>query len=110
MALYAYHDTYKKLPPAVVRDNDGKPLYSWRVHVLPYLEQGPVYNKFNLNEPWDSPQNKALLEPTPICFRTPWGWPGPDDPPGTTRYLAFTGPGTAFERAGLAWKDFPDGL
>jgi Protein of unknown function (DUF1559) len=106
LALHGYHDTYRKLPPAVVRDKNGKPLYSWRVALLPFLEQNPLYQKFQLDEPWDSPHNKSLLEPTPRCYATPW----PDDPPGTTRYQGFTGPGTAFERDGLTLKDFPDGL
>ena len=49
-------------PPAAIRSKDGKPLLSWRVAALPYLEQKPLYDKFHLDEPWDSPHNKALLK------------------------------------------------
>jgi hypothetical protein len=105
-ALHNYHGVFKEFPPAVVRDKDGRSLYSWRVLLLPFLEHDHVYRNFKLDEPWDSPHNKDLLEPTPYCY-----WPRAylDDPPGTTRYQMLVGPGTAFERPGLTWKDFPDG-
>jgi hypothetical protein len=35
---------------------------SWRVKLLPYLEQDHLYRQFKLNEPWDSPHNQALLK------------------------------------------------
>jgi hypothetical protein len=98
IALHTYHDVFKKPPPVVVRDKEGKPLYSWRILMLPYLEEKPLYEQFRLDEPWDSPQNLKLLEATPECYRVYW----PDDPPGKTRYQLFTGPGTALE-PGLPW-------
>lgn len=104
-ALHDYHAVHKKLPPAVIRDKDGKPLYSWRVALLPFLEQDALYWRLHLDEPWDNPHNKGLLEPTPPCYALGW----PEEPPGTTCYQVFTGPGTAFERDGLTWKDFPNG-
>ena len=107
VALHDYHESFGKLPPAVVRDKDGRPLYSWRVLLLPFLEQNHLYKQLKLDEPWDSPHNKPLVAQTPKCY-LPHG--GGMDPPGLTRYLAFVGPGTAFERDGLTWKDFPDGL
>lgn len=45
-----------ELPPAVKRGKDGQALLSWRVWLLPFLEQGNLFNQFNLDEPWDSPQ------------------------------------------------------
>jgi hypothetical protein len=109
LALQSYHEVYKRLPPAVVTDKQGRPLYSWRVLLLPFLEEGPLYRQFKLDEPWDSPDNKKLLEGTPRCYQ-PFG--GGNDGPGLTRYQVFVGPGTAFERPGLrlAPKDIPDGL
>jgi hypothetical protein len=108
-ALHAYHDIYKKLPPAVVTDQQGRPLYSWRVLLLPFLEEKRLHERFRLDEPWDSPHNKPLLDKTPRCYQ-PLG--GGNDPPGLTRYQIFVGPGTAFERPGLTLtpEDFPDGL
>jgi hypothetical protein len=105
-ALLDYHESFGRLPPAVVTDKNGKPLYSWRVALLPFLEQGSLYNQFKLDEPWDSPHNKPLLAKTPRCYLPALG---SNDAPGLTRYQVFVGPGTAFERDGLTWDDFTDG-
>jgi hypothetical protein len=106
-ALHAYDDNFRHLPPAIVTDKNGKALYSWRVLLLPFLEQDSLYKQFHLGEPWDSPHNRQFLERTPRCYSPGLG---KEDPPGTTRYRVFVGPGTAFERPGLTWDDFPDGL
>jgi hypothetical protein len=104
LAFHEYHLKHGQLPPAVVNDKDGKPLYSWRVLLLPYLEQEPLYRQFKLDEPWDSPHNEQFLKTTPEPFRE-------RADPGLTHFQVMTGPGTAFERPGLTWKkDFPDGL
>ncbi len=106
-ALRHYHDVYGRLPPAVVRGKDGSPLYSWRVALLPFLEAQDLYDQFRPDEPWDGPHNKHLAEETPPCYRPHLAG---SDPPGLTRYQVFVGPGTAFERDGLTWADFPAGL
>jgi len=105
-AIHSYHAAYKKLPPAVVRDKDGKPLYSWRVAILPFVEEEPLYRRFKLEEPWDSPHNKELLRQIPAVY---WN-PRSDAGDGTTCYQVIVGPGTAFERDRLTFHDFPDGL
>src|SRR5439155_535672 len=51
-AIRAYHEVFGHLPPAVVKDNQGQPLYSWRVLLLPFLEQDALYKEFHLDEPW----------------------------------------------------------
>jgi hypothetical protein len=104
LAMHSYYDEHRELPPAVVRDKTGKPLYSWRVLLLPYLEQQALYKEFRLDEPWDSPHNKKLATQTPIPFGMG------DDGPGLTCFQVLVGPGTAFEKPGLTLKDFPDGL
>ena len=58
-------------PPPRSPTRDGRPLLSWRVAILPYLECDPRYSKFHLDEPWDSPHNLALLEPTAVLLRLP---------------------------------------
>ena len=50
---------------------DGKPLLSWRVHLLPYIEEEALYRQFHLDEPWDSPNNKPLLARMPKVYATP---------------------------------------
>jgi len=58
-------------PPAVVTDADGKPLYSGRVLLLPYLEQEALYNAFIKDEPWDGPANKLVTQQTLEFFTDP---------------------------------------
>lgn len=67
LGLHNYHDAYRTFP-AVNKDNKG---LSWRVHILPFIEQKALYDQFNLNEPWDSPTNKALLAQMPPDFASP---------------------------------------
>jgi hypothetical protein len=107
LALRAYHENNGRLPPAVVHDGDGRPLYSWRALLLPYLEEDALYQQFKLDQPWDSHHNRRLLEPTPRSYVPALGG---KDGPGLTRYQVLVGRGTAFERDGLCWDDFPKGL
>jgi hypothetical protein len=110
MALRIYHDKFGSFPPAAVHDADGKPLYSWRVLLLPFLEQEALYARFHLDEPWDSPHNLTLLSPAPRPFRPPTDIVSAD--PSLTYYQVFVGPGAAFEGdKGLKIPDdFPDGI
>src|SRR5262249_21275015 len=71
-ALHEYSDAHdRRFPPAAHGDRDGRPLLSWRVLVLPYLAQKPLYDQFRLDEPWDSPHNIRLLERIPPVFNLP---------------------------------------
>src|SRR5262245_61617464 len=92
-ALLGYFDQNGRLPPAKVRDRAGRTLYSWRVVLLPFLDAKELYQQFKLDEPWDSPDNKKLLEQMPKCYKPKFGG---DDAPGLTRYRVLVGPGTAF--------------
>jgi prepilin-type processing-associated H-X9-DG protein len=92
-ALHNYHDTFRAFPPAVVRAPDGRPLYSWRVAILPFIEQEPLYRRFKLDEPWDSPNNKPLLQQMPPLY-APVRGSTPE--PFCTYYQFFTGPNTPF--------------
>jgi Protein of unknown function (DUF1559) len=101
---------HNQLPPAVVADKAGRPLYSWRVVLLPYFDEddcNAIHKEFHLDEPWDSDHNITLSRRTPGVYRSPLT--RREDEVGLTFYQAFTGPGTAFERPGLTWNDFPDG-
>src|SRR5262249_15119582 len=71
LALIQYSDNFARMPPAVVYGPNGQPLYSWRVLILPYIEQQPLYQQFHLNEPWDSPHNMALLSQMPKTYQHP---------------------------------------
>src|SRR2546421_12689862 len=92
--MHGYHDTHKHFPPAALRGKEGKPLLSWRVLLLPYLEQDSLYKEFHLDEPWDSEHNKKLLARMPKLFA------GPDEKAlaaHETHYQAFVGKGAVFE-------------
>lgn len=71
LAMLNYESANKSLPPSAIRDSDGRPLLSWRVAILPYLEQGELYKQFHLDEPWDSPHNLKLLEKMPSVYADP---------------------------------------
>ncbi len=73
LAMHNFHDVYRALPAPASVDKDGKPLLSWRVHVLPFLEQQALYQKFHLDEPWDSEHNKKLIKQMPDVFKSPGG-------------------------------------
>jgi len=94
LAMHNYHDTYKCFPPAYVADEDGRPMHSWRVLLLPYLEQQPLYEQYNFDEPWDSPANLALADIMPDVFRCP---SDPSTPFSNTSYAMIVGPGTLFD-------------
>jgi len=94
LALHNYHDTYGSFPPAVVTDAKGKPLYSGRVLLLPYMEQSALYASFDLTQPWDSPRNMPISQTSVIQFVDP-GSPNPGA--GQTDFLFVTGKGTIFE-------------
>ena len=108
LAMHNYAASAKdgRFPPAAIR-KDGKPLLSWRVAVLPYLDQKDLYDKFHLNEPWNSPHNKTLLNKMPDVYAPV---DRVDEPRISTYYQVFTGPGALFEdKRGPRIVDVTDG-
>lgn len=87
LAMHNYHDSYRAFPAGYNADKDGKALLSWRVHILPFVEGADLYEQFHLDEPWDSPHNKALIEQMPEVYRAP----GSKNEPGMTNYLGVGG-------------------
>src|SRR4051794_15304748 len=71
IAMSNYESAKKRLPAAAIYDKAGKPLLSWRVAILPYLDENNLYKQFHLNEPWDSPHNRSLIGKMPDVFRSP---------------------------------------
>jgi hypothetical protein len=91
IAFHDYNDSMGRLPPAIVYDKTGKPLYSWRVLILPYLEGDPIYKRFHFHEAWDSPHNRELLSLMPRCYAHPKSSSKTD-----THYQVFNGPGALY--------------
>jgi hypothetical protein len=107
LALHNFHDVHNHFP-ADVRGKDGKPLLSWRVLLLPFLEQQALFNDVRLDEPWDSPHNQLLLERMPPVFAVPSS-PADD---GMTFYRGFSSKMAVFDSTaveGIAMQDITDG-
>lgn len=72
LAMHNFEATYKLLPNDLGPDRrKTKANLSWRVHLLPYIEEVALYNEFHMDEPWDSPHNIKLLERMPATYRDP---------------------------------------
>ena len=106
LAMHMYASAYNHLPARASFDKQGKPLLSWRVHLLPFIEQDSLYKQFRLDEPWDSEHNRALVAKMPQIFRSPSGNAGP----GLSHYLGVSGKGLALDGAKeLKFSDIRDG-
>jgi RNA polymerase sigma factor (sigma-70 family) len=107
LAMHNYLMLNGRFPAAAIR-MDGEPLLSWRVALLPFLDQAELYNKFHLDEPWDSPNNKPLLDQMPDIYASVAR--KKEDPKYSTYYQVFVGPGAMFEGdQGTRIEDITDG-
>jgi hypothetical protein len=109
LAFHNYHDTYGVLPPPTVYSKDGKkPLYSWRVAILPFIEENNLYKQFKLDEPWDSENNKPLLDKLPKLYAPVTG---KSKEKTTTHYQLLVGGGAMFdEKQKTRMASVTDGL
>lgn len=106
MALMNYHDTHGTFPPAYIADENGKPMHSWRVLILPWLEEQALYDQYRFDEPWNSPHNQSLARYMPRSYRSP------TEPfsPTRTNVVVIVGPETAFPGTrSTKLADFKDG-
>jgi hypothetical protein len=94
LGMLMHESTMRKFPKAAICDKQGKPLLSWRVALLPYIEETGLYQRFHLDEPWDSEHNKKLLALMPATFASP---DAAAVRPGMTRYLVPTAGGEQVE-------------
>lgn len=129
LAMHNYHQEYGSFPPAFVLGPDGRKWHSWRVLILPYLEQRPLYDEYRFDEPWDGPNNRKLLTKMPQIFACPSrpceaqpsallaigvlacnDRPGPSVANGFTSYAAVLGQDCSFRGAQLvSLKEITDG-
>ncbi|MCE5268205.1 MAG: DUF1559 domain-containing protein [Planctomycetaceae bacterium] len=108
LAIHNYAQANRTMPPAYTVDKAGKPLLSWRVLILPYLEDGDLHREFHLDEPWDSPNNKKLLSRMPSVYRAPASSVAES---GKTNYLAVRGPRTILaNEKPVSFAQIRDGL
>lgn len=93
MAVANYHDSNGHFPPPYLAGPDGRPWHSWRVLILPFIEQNALHKEYDFAEPWDGPKNRRLADRMPRLFRFHAGV----EPTGTTtNYLAVVGPETVW--------------
>ena len=71
LAFHVYHDAYQTFPPAYTTDESGNPLHSWRVLILPYIEQSVLYEAIRLDEPCDSEYNRQFHNVSIWAFKCP---------------------------------------
>ena len=93
LALLAYESANGAFPPAVSTDKGGKPMMSWRVAILPYLNEQALYQRYDPKQPWNSPRNRALGNTAVPYFRCPSD-PGTIESPTETNYVRIVGKDT----------------
>jgi hypothetical protein len=108
LAMHNYHDVHNHFPPAIVVDPGSGVAHSWRVEILPYLDQAKLYQEYKMNEPWDSEANLKVLALMPAVFKDPVS-----HATNNTAVIAAYGKNLAFEegdKEGRKFTDFTDGL
>jgi len=97
LALHNQEMTMMRMSAPYAQDLGGQVNtdLSWRVGILPYIEQGNLYNSFDLKQPWDSPKNKSLSNTIVKTYVSPY-----DSPSVNTPYRVFYGGGAMFEEDG----------
>jgi len=112
IALHNYHDEHGALPPLYTVDEEGNPLHSWRVLILPFIGHQRLYDQIRLDEPWDSNHNRQFHDQMPRFFKCPRH---PGDPLRDCTYaavagLAFFPAEEAGSIVGLRFQDFTEEL
>ena len=104
LGFHNYNDTYGALPTNQL-SKDKKPLLSWRVQLLPFIEQDHLYKQFKLDEPWDSENNKKLIDQMPELYFPVRG----KADKGMTFYQTFGGKHGWMKPGAMIPASFPDG-
>ena len=107
VSLWSYQEQHGWcFPPAYIADANGKPMHSWRVLILPYLDGGALYDQYNFNEPWNGPSNSKLKrKKISYAFRCP-----SSNTTANTNYVAVVGSRTAWQNGeSVKLKDIKDG-
>lgn len=110
LALENYHADKGSYPPAYIADENGRPMHSWRVLLLPYMECGNLYKQYRFDEPWDGPNNRKLASHIPGIYRCmSHDYRGGDE--FVTTYLAIVGPNSVFRGSNATQREgISDGL
>lgn len=72
LAIHNHYSAMKRLPsPLSGLDGKSPRKLSWRIDLLPFLDENDLYQQFHLDEAWDSPHNRTLIPRMPSVFRVP---------------------------------------
>ena len=93
-AMHKYEAANMHFPPAYIADENGKPMHSWRVLILPFLEREDLFERYSFDEPWDGPNNSKLHSEIVEVYRSPKDL---DNPVNGSSYAVVAGQGTGFE-------------
>ena len=93
LALHDYHSMHGYFPKAYLTDKSAKPMHSWRMQLMPYIERNDIYGSYHFNEPWDGQNNQKHTTTCQHLFRCPSNGIENWDKP-LTNYIAVIGPGT----------------
>jgi hypothetical protein len=96
LAVANYTDNHGHFPPAYIADENGRPLLSWRILLLPFLDELDLYKQFDQTEPWDGPTNAPLLKQMPSTYRL---HTIDDEHDTATNYVAIVGKDTMWSGA-----------
>lgn len=106
LAMHNYHAVHGHFPPAFLADEDGTPIHSWRVLILPYIDEQQLYDAYSFDEPWNGPNNIRLAHKMPETYHCP-SEPESDS---MTNYVVIVGKDTAFPfDQPTSYEDFCDG-
>ena len=111
LAMLNYESARGQLPAQAICDANGKPLLSWRVAILPYLEEQALYDQFRLDEPWDSEHNRQLISKMPSVFVDPSATYSEEDSKSKSCYAAVEGPDKIMDGSakGRGFRNITDG-
>lgn len=110
LALTQYHDVYQSFPPPYIADSKGRPIHSWRVLILPFLDQKSLYQQYRFDEPWDGPNNHLLHDTALAIFQCPAH--AKTQPSAETNYVAVVGRRTVWQedaKSPIRMADIIDG-
>ena len=96
LGLLGYENANGHFPPAYIADENGKPMHSWRVLILPHIEEDDLYQRYSFDEPWNGPNNSKLHDEIIHAYRCPSSRERRESEINGTNYVVVTGPRTAF--------------
>jgi len=90
LAFHNYASSYQSFPPPAITDAGGRPLFSWRVSVLPYLENQAIFDSIQFDQPWDSPENATLQQVSIAAYSSARG--ASESIPGAAHVFVISAP------------------